>query len=182
MNIGSNILNLRKQKNITQEALAAELGVTAAAVSKWEKGYTLPDIMMLCALADFFGVTTDALLGRVTVKKGAIVVAQTPALGEKIARLAGTYGIVTRAILTEYAEAVAIAKAESEQGNRIHYLFTATDHPLAEREMDDTDGIIHVNVHVNTGKDEDALNGIELYLKNMDAFHNLTNLSAQEKR
>ena len=41
MNIGSNILNLRKQKNITQEALAAELGVTAAAVSKWEKGGSL---------------------------------------------------------------------------------------------------------------------------------------------
>ncbi len=38
MNIGSKILAMRKQKNITQEALAAELGVTAAAVSKWEKG------------------------------------------------------------------------------------------------------------------------------------------------
>ena len=53
MNIGRNILELRKQKNITQEELAAELGVTATAVSKWENGYTLPDIMMLCALADF---------------------------------------------------------------------------------------------------------------------------------
>ena len=38
MNIGRNILELRKQKNITQEELAAELGVTAAAVSKWENG------------------------------------------------------------------------------------------------------------------------------------------------
>ncbi len=38
MNIGTIILNLRKQKSITQELLAAELGVTAAAVSKWEKG------------------------------------------------------------------------------------------------------------------------------------------------
>ena len=63
MNIGSNILAMRKQKNVTQEVLAAELGVTAAAVSKWEKGYTLPDILMLCALADFFEVTTDELLG-----------------------------------------------------------------------------------------------------------------------
>ena len=63
MNLGKMILELRKKKNVTQEELAAELGVTAAAVSKWEKGYTLPDILMLCALADYFTVTTDELLG-----------------------------------------------------------------------------------------------------------------------
>ena len=68
MNIGQKILELRKQKGITQEELAAELGVTAAAVSKWENGYTLPDILMLCALADFFEATTDDLLGRNTSK------------------------------------------------------------------------------------------------------------------
>lgn len=38
MNIGRKILELRKQKVIKQEDLAAELGVTAAAVSKWENG------------------------------------------------------------------------------------------------------------------------------------------------
>ena len=38
MNFGKTILDLRKQKNVTQEELAAELGVTAAAVSKWENG------------------------------------------------------------------------------------------------------------------------------------------------
>lgn len=37
MNIGAKILELRKLKNVKQEELAAELGVTAAAVSKWEK-------------------------------------------------------------------------------------------------------------------------------------------------
>ena len=64
MNLGKTILELRKAKNVTQEDMAAELGVTAAAVSKWENGYTLPDIMMLCAIADYFQVTTDELLGR----------------------------------------------------------------------------------------------------------------------
>ena len=64
MNLGRNILELLKQKNVTQEELAAELGVNAAAVSKWENGYTLPDVLMLCALADYFQVTTDELLGR----------------------------------------------------------------------------------------------------------------------
>ena len=64
MNLGSKILELRRQKNITQEELAAALGVTAAAVSKWENNYTLPDVLMLGALADYFTVTTDELLGR----------------------------------------------------------------------------------------------------------------------
>ena len=61
MNFGKNLSELRKRENITQEALAADLGVTAAAVSKWENGNTLPDILMLCALAEYFQVTTDAL-------------------------------------------------------------------------------------------------------------------------
>lgn len=65
MNIGKQIYVLRKKMNITQETLAAEMGVTVGAVSKWETGSTLPDITMLCALADFFHVTTDELLDRV---------------------------------------------------------------------------------------------------------------------
>ncbi|MCM1264128.1 MAG: response regulator [Butyrivibrio sp.] len=64
MDIGHKILMLRKQQNITQEKLAAEMGVSIAAVSKWETGNSMPDIIMLCALADFFKVTTDELLGR----------------------------------------------------------------------------------------------------------------------
>lgn len=64
MDIGHKILRLRKQQNITQEKLAAEMGVSIAAVSKWETGNSMPDIVTLCALADFFEVTTDELLGR----------------------------------------------------------------------------------------------------------------------
>lgn len=40
MNLGKTILALRKKKNVTQEELAAELGVTAAAVSKWEHEFS----------------------------------------------------------------------------------------------------------------------------------------------
>lgn len=64
MNIGNQIQRLRKHNNITQEMLSAEMGVSTAAVSKWENGNSMPDIVMLCALADFFKVTTDELLGR----------------------------------------------------------------------------------------------------------------------
>ena len=182
MNFGKTILDLRKQKNITQEELAAELGVTAAAVSKWENGNTLPDILMLCALADFFQVTTDELLGRNIPQKQAIIVAQTEALGIKISNLAETYNIYTCAILTDYDAALAMADHEAENKNEIHYMFTATDQPLTERKMDSTDGMIHVNVHVSGGTDEDVLNGIELYLKNVDAFKNISDITATGKR
>lgn len=66
MNIGTQIQALRKQQGITQETLAAEMGVTVGAVSKWENGVTLPDILMLCSLADYFRVTADELLGRIS--------------------------------------------------------------------------------------------------------------------
>ena len=46
MNIGKQIQTLRKEKNITQEILAAEMGVTVGAVSKWENGISIPDIFM----------------------------------------------------------------------------------------------------------------------------------------
>ena len=112
MNLGNKIQTLRKQKNVTQEELAAELGVTAAAVSKWENNYTMPDILMLCALADFFTVTTDELLGRFKQFKHAVIAAENAELGKKVADLAKRYGVVTHSIHTDYEEAKAAAKAD----------------------------------------------------------------------
>lgn len=118
MNIGKNILELRRQKNITQDDLAAELGVTAAAVSKWENGYTLPDILMLCALADYFGVTTDELLGRNTEKQYAVIAAETPELGKRMEAIANQHGIITKYMSTDFTEAEVVAR----QDDTIRYL------------------------------------------------------------
>lgn len=63
MNIGSNIRRLRGEKGATQEQLAEAMNVTCAAVSKWERGETLPDITLLQPLAYYFGVTLDELMG-----------------------------------------------------------------------------------------------------------------------
>ncbi len=112
MNLGKTILELRKQKQVTQDELAAELGVTAAAVSKWENGYTLPDVLMLCALADYFGVSTDELLGRKKAWTQAVIAAQSEALGQQIARIAQEYGIVTKYIFTNYEEAASTAQED----------------------------------------------------------------------
>lgn len=63
MRIGANIKRLRTAKSITQEQLSAAMNVTCAAVSKWERGETYPDITLLQPLAYFFGVTLDELMG-----------------------------------------------------------------------------------------------------------------------
>ena len=59
--IGRTIQCLRKAKGVTQEKMAQQIGVTFQAISKWENGYTLPDIMLLPAIADYFGVSIDDL-------------------------------------------------------------------------------------------------------------------------
>lgn len=61
--IGTNIKRLRMAKDITQEQLAVAMNITNAAVSKWERGETYPDITLLQPLAYFFGVTIDELMG-----------------------------------------------------------------------------------------------------------------------
>ena len=57
------ITALRKERSMTQDQLAQELGITAQAISKWENGQSYPDIMLLPKLAAVFGVRVDELLG-----------------------------------------------------------------------------------------------------------------------
>ena len=63
INIAENIIRLRRERKITQELLADFIGVTKAAVSKWENGQSMPDILLLPQLAVFFNVTVDELIG-----------------------------------------------------------------------------------------------------------------------
>ena len=69
--IGTTIAALRREKGLTQDALAAQLGVSAQAVSKWENGLSCPDILMLPEIAEFFDVSVDALFGRESVNAAA---------------------------------------------------------------------------------------------------------------
>ena len=62
MKIGAAIAARRKAKGLTQEQLAARLGVSAPAVSKWETDTSYPDITLLCPLARALGTSVDALL------------------------------------------------------------------------------------------------------------------------
>ena len=62
MELGKRIQQLRREKDLTQEQMAAVLGVTGAAVSKWETDAAIPDVAMLCPLARLLGTTVDGLL------------------------------------------------------------------------------------------------------------------------
>ena len=64
MTLGNTIAQYRKSLNITQEALAQQLGVTNQAVSKWESDQCCPDVMLLPKIADSFNITIDALFDR----------------------------------------------------------------------------------------------------------------------
>ncbi|MBO4562660.1 MAG: helix-turn-helix domain-containing protein [Clostridia bacterium] len=63
MELNNKLRSLRLAKGVTQEQLAAELGVTSQAISKWERGTTMPDISLLPELSVFFGVSIDELFG-----------------------------------------------------------------------------------------------------------------------
>lgn len=169
MNLGNQIHSLRKARNITQEELAAELGVTAAAVSKWENGYTLPDVLMLCALADYFYVTTDELLGRTPVMKYAVIAASSAELGAEIRKMAKSYGYATKQICHSLAE----AKEAAAEDKRVTHLFASFAEPVSEEEKGDyPDGLHFIEVQA-PGKQQ-ILDGFELYFRNMDAYDAIT--------
>ncbi len=61
--MGQIIRRLRKERNLTQEELAEQLGITFQAVSKWENDNGMPDISQVVPIAHVFGVSTDVLFG-----------------------------------------------------------------------------------------------------------------------
>lgn len=60
--IGGRISALRKRDGLTQEELAAQMGVSPQAVSKWENDLSIPDLSALTALADYFHLSLDELV------------------------------------------------------------------------------------------------------------------------
>lgn len=62
MAISEKILNLRKERGLSQEAFAEMLGVSRQSVSRWESGAAVPDIDKIILLSELFGVSTDYLL------------------------------------------------------------------------------------------------------------------------
>lgn len=62
MEFKDKIYDLRKDKNMSQDGLALELGVSRQAVAKWENGESYPDINNLVGLSNLFSISLDRLL------------------------------------------------------------------------------------------------------------------------
>ena len=62
--LGDNLYELRKQKGISQDEFAENLGVSRQAVSKWERNEAYPDTENLIAISRFYGVTIDDLINK----------------------------------------------------------------------------------------------------------------------
>ena len=162
MNLGKTILELRKTQNITQEALAAELGVTAAAVSKWENNYTLPDILMLCALADFFRVTTDELLGRNPKPFCAAIATSSLQLADQIRALLQAHSFrVKHIVYGNFDDAMEAINHDKS----VTHLFVSFETPLGEHDHPENPELRIVESPSNTS--ENVLAGFEFYLSNM---------------
>ncbi len=60
--LGNNIASFRKRDGMTQAVLGEKLNFSDKAVSKWERGESIPDVLTLMEMAEIFGVTVDDLL------------------------------------------------------------------------------------------------------------------------
>ena len=62
-NFGERLAVYRQNKNMTQEEFASRMGVTAQAVSKWERGQSLPDIGLINSISNILGIDANEIFG-----------------------------------------------------------------------------------------------------------------------
>lgn len=85
MTWGEKIASARKEKGMTQEMLAEQLGVTRQAVARWETGLSVPDAGMLVRIAGALDTTVNDLLGEEEPEQGRDLAAELEALNRQLA-------------------------------------------------------------------------------------------------
>ena len=92
MTLGEKIASARKEKGMTQEMLAEQLGVTRQAVARWETGLSVPDAGMLVRIAGALDTTVNDLLGEEEPEQGRDLAAELEALNRQLAEMVGRVG------------------------------------------------------------------------------------------
>ena len=94
--ISEKISELRKAKNLTQEQLGERLGISGQAVSKWENGSSLPDILLLPELCELLDTSLDALLEVSAAQKRKNVVSDFCAYARETGRAHAVQDVIAR--------------------------------------------------------------------------------------
>ena len=95
--IAKNIARLRTARGMTQIDLAEKLNYSDKAVSKWERGESMPDVLTLVQLAELFGVSVNALLedpNQLPEKNGIVVEKMEKAVEKTLKRKADKLSIL----------------------------------------------------------------------------------------
>lgn len=85
---GKRFQRLRKEKGLTQQDIADNVGITFQSVSKWEQDINLPDVNALLTLSDILGVSVDELLG----KEKTTIIENSNLITDKILKIKITTG------------------------------------------------------------------------------------------
>ena len=85
--IGTFLKTLRKEKGLTQEQLAEQLGVSGRTVSRWETGSNMPDISLLVEIAEFYSISITELIDG--ERKSEDMNEETKEVADKMADYAG---------------------------------------------------------------------------------------------
>ncbi|HIU05102.1 MAG TPA: helix-turn-helix transcriptional regulator, partial [Candidatus Coprousia avicola] len=134
INIGRTIARERRRKGVTQEELASHLGVSKAAVSKWELEQSLPDVSLLPRIAAYFSLTLDELFDwrdELSEAESAALYAEVYALAEqnpaaaheRLRALAAAHYsdanllLMLASLLTVWAAGMATLFAPAREGN-----------------------------------------------------------------
>ena len=136
MALHDKLYGLRKERGLSQEALAEELGVSRQAISKWESGKAMPESDKLIVISEYFGVSLDYLLRDDVRESGPAAMNETKRRKEKIRDVISVVLIATGAlclvywgILTVTNPALSDKISESSRitigGNGIYLMFCA---------------------------------------------------------
>lgn len=116
--IAKNITTLRQNSKMTQIELAEKLNYSDKAVSKWERGESIPDIGVLKAIADLFGVSLDYLLEEDHAERAVAVIEIPP----KSRRNQVVVTVLSILLVWFLATLVYVILDLLNQGGKVHYL------------------------------------------------------------
>ncbi|MBO5312769.1 MAG: helix-turn-helix transcriptional regulator [Clostridia bacterium] len=97
-NVAQNIYYLRTANNMTQSELGQKLNYSDKAISKWERGDGLPDVLVLCKLGEIFGVSVDYLVSEHTEQERRVETKPIRNIKRQISAVV-LWGIIAVAIL-----------------------------------------------------------------------------------